>query len=87
MRKILVTGALGQIGSELVPALRERYGAERVVASDIRSVPFTGGAGQGPFEHLDCSDPHELREVLRRHEIGAIYHLAAILSAVAEEKP
>ena len=44
MRKILVTGALGQIGSEIVPALRQRYGAENVVASDIRLMPGAGGA-------------------------------------------
>ena len=39
MRRILITGALGQIGSELAPALRERYGADRVVASDLRIMP------------------------------------------------
>ena len=87
MGKILVTGALGQIGSELVPALRERYGVEQVVASDIRRAPADGGCLEGPLEHLDCTDPDELRKILRHYDIGAIYHLAALLSAVAFEKP
>ncbi|UCH75210.1 MAG: L-threonine 3-dehydrogenase [Rhodospirillales bacterium] len=82
---ILVTGALGQIGSELVPALRERYGAEAVIASDIR-VP-KGGAAAGPFELLDCSEPAQIREIVRQYGIGTIYHMAALLSAIAEEKP
>jgi nucleoside-diphosphate-sugar epimerase len=86
MEHILVTGATGQIGSELVPALRERYGAENVIASDVR-MPAASTAGEGPFERLDCTDPHEIREILRRYGVGRIYHLAAMLSAVAEEKP
>lgn len=85
-RRILVTGALGQIGSELVPALRQCYGAERVVASDVRIVPHQLSAGD-VLEHLDCTQPQQVLEVVRRHEIGVIYHLAALLSAVAEEKP
>lgn len=86
MRRILVTGALGQIGSELVPALRERYGADRVVASDLRMMPPQLSA-QGAYEHLDCTQPQQVLEVMRRHDVGTIYHLAALLSAVAEEKP
>ncbi len=86
-RPVLVTGALGQIGAELVPALRSRYGAERVVASDLR-MPAKGAAwSAGPFEHLDCTEPQQIGEVVRRHQVGTIYHLAALLSAVAEEKP
>jgi nucleoside-diphosphate-sugar epimerase len=86
MRRILITGALGQIGSELVPALREHYGAEQVVASDLRIMPPPLSA-QGLYEHLDCTSLQQILEVMRRHDIGAVYHLAALLSAVAEEKP
>ena len=84
MRRILVTGALGQIGSELVPALRERYGAENVVASDLRH-PLAGA--EGPFEYVDCVHLRQIEEAVRRHQVDAVYHLAALLSAVAEEKP
>jgi nucleoside-diphosphate-sugar epimerase len=86
MRGILVTGALGQIGSELVPALRDRYGSERVIASDLRIVPAQSAAN-GPFEHLDCTQPHQILDVIRRHDVGIVYHLAALLSATAEERP
>jgi nucleoside-diphosphate-sugar epimerase len=88
MRKILVTGALGQIGSELVPALRERYGPEAVVASDIR-MPAPGErlAGAGPFDYIDCTHTRQIESVVRRHDIDTIFHLAALLSAVAESKP
>ena len=57
-RRILVTGAAGQIGSELVPALRARYGADRVVGSDVR-LP-TDAIGDGPFEHVDCTHIREI---------------------------
>ncbi len=86
MKRILVSGALGQIGSELVPALRRRYGADRVVASDVR-VPPGGEIEDGPFEYADCTRLRQLQEVVRRYDVGTIYHLAALLSAVAEEKP
>lgn len=85
MRRILVTGALGQIGSELVSELRARHGEDAVVASDIR-VP-SSSAGDGPFEVLDVTNFRQLQDLVRRQEIGTIYHLAALLSATAEERP
>ena len=84
-KKILVTGALGQIGSELVSALRQRYDSNHVVASDVR-IP-AAGAYDGLFEQVDCTQPLAIQDVVRRHNIGAVYHLAALLSAVAEERP
>jgi nucleoside-diphosphate-sugar epimerase len=83
---ILVTGALGQIGSELVPALRESYGAENVVASDVR-MPARERQVTGAFEHLDCTKMRQIRDIVRHYRVGTIYHLAALLSAVAEDKP
>jgi nucleoside-diphosphate-sugar epimerase len=86
VKRILVTGALGQIGSELVPALRERYAGERVVASDVRLPPGSPDP-DGPFEHVDCTHIREIEHAVQRHEVDTIYHLAALLSAVAEDKP
>jgi len=86
MRKFLVTGALGQIGQELVPALRESYGGANVVASDIRSLP-ADAADAEHFEVLDCTKPQQIEEVMRTHDVGCVYHLAALLSATAEDKP
>jgi len=87
MKRILVTGALGQIGSELVPALRERYGEEAVVASDVRIPSPERLAARGPFEQIDCTHIREIDHAVRAHGVGTIYHLAALLSAVAEERP
>jgi nucleoside-diphosphate-sugar epimerase len=83
-RTILVTGALGQIGSELVNALRERYGESAVIASDIRMPPR---GNEGPFDFVDCTNLRSLHDAIHRHRVGTIYHLAALLSAVAESKP
>lgn len=86
MKRILVTGAAGQIGAELVPALRARFGEDAVVASDIR-VPSDGSETGSSFEDVDCTHIREIDQAVRRHDIGTIYHLAALLSAVAEERP
>ncbi|MEO1088816.1 MAG: NAD-dependent epimerase/dehydratase family protein, partial [Acidobacteriota bacterium] len=87
MERILVTGALGQIGTELVLRLRSTYGAENVVASDIKMPPKGALDASGPFEYVDCCSEDQLQQVVVRHRIDTIYHLAALLSAVAEAKP
>jgi len=86
--KILVTGAFGQIGSELTAALRERHGAGNVIATG-RHLPAadTREAAAGPMERLDVTDAAAVTDLVARHGIGAIYHLAAILSARGEHDP
>ncbi|MES1179836.1 MAG: NAD-dependent epimerase/dehydratase family protein, partial [Hyphomicrobium sp.] len=87
MATILVTGALGQIGAELVPALRARFGTDNVIATDLKVLPPSGAAALAPYDHLDCTEPHQLHEAVRRYDVGTIYHLAALLSASAEAAP
>ena len=84
MKKILITGAVGQIGSELATALKKRYGKENVVASDIRMPSDFNPRNDGPFEFLDCLDPHHITRAMQMYNFDTIYHLAAILSAVGE---
>ena len=86
MHRILVTGADGQIGSELTPALRARYGQENVVATDI-AEPCPALCDNGPFEFLDVTQKGAIAAVVDRYNIDTIYHMAAILSATGERKP
>lgn len=81
--KILVTGALGQVGSELVTALREKHGSENVVATDIREPENQ----DGPFEKLDVMDAQRFENLVTKYKINTVYNLAALLSATAEQKP
>lgn len=87
MKRILVTGCLGQIGTELVTKLREVYGVENVVASDIRKPEGNPIVEGGVFEILDVTDAKAFLEVAKKHNVDTIIHLAALLSAVAEAKP
>src|SRR5437763_16774803 len=87
MKRIRVTGAVGQIGSELTLALRDRYGGDAVVASDVRMPQDPSLRDGGPFEFVDCMDPHHLTRVMQIHRVDTIYHLAALLSAVGEQRP
>ncbi len=87
MKKILVTGALGQIGSELITKLREVYGGDQVIATDIRKRDEDPVVNSGPFEILDVTDAKRMFELAKTHEVDTIMHLAALLSATAEAKP
>jgi len=84
MKKILVTGATGQIGSELVPRLRARYGDENVVTLHHKKGNVTK---EKNAEIADISVAEELRKVFQKYSIGTVYHLAGILSATGEKDP
>jgi len=84
--KILLIGASGQLGTELVEALRNIYGASSVVASDIRKSD-NPVFETGPFETLDILDLAKWKDILQRHQPTQVYHLAALLSATAEQNP
>ena len=83
MERILVIGALGQVGSELVYELRKTYGEDGVIGSDIR-LPKED---QGLFEQLDILNQEQLNGIVKKYGITQIYNLAALLSATAEQKP
>lgn len=87
MKKILITGALGQIGSELTEHLRGIYGSSNVIATDIRKVEGSTAVEDGPFEILDVQDAAHMAELAKKYDVDTIVHLAALLSAVAEAKP
>ena len=87
MRKILVIGAGGQIGSELTPALRKIYGQNNVIASDLKIPIQCGWADEGISEQIDATNAQNIADVVKKHKIDTIYNLAAILSATAEAKP
>lgn len=87
MKKILLTGACGQIGSELALALRERYGNDNVIATGHKAKPTKTLLNSGPFQFIDCTDINSVKEVVKKYDVDTIYHLAAILSTAAEAKP
>jgi nucleoside-diphosphate-sugar epimerase len=86
-KRVLVTGALGQIGSELTLGLKERYGADNVVATDIEPDTTKKLSSTVPFALLDVLNPDQIEAVIERYKVNTVYHLAALLSAVAEKKP
>ena len=84
--KILVTGSVGQIGSELVLELRKKHGNENVIATGHRTEP-PKELLDGPFEIVDATDKEALKNLIERYNIKEVYHLVGILSAVGEKNP
>ena len=85
-KTILITGAKGQIGSDLTIALRERYGVQRIIESGLSPNP-SSGAELLPYEVLDVTDMGRLQEVVAQYRVSTIYHLAGVLSAKGEAQP
>lgn len=85
--RVLVTGATGQIGSELVPMLRKKYGGQQVVAVGHKRMPSEEMLRSGPFEQIDLGDEEQISRSIKKFDIDTIYHLAAVLSAVGEQDP
>ena len=86
MTNILVTGAAGQIGSELVPVLRERFGNDRVVAAAHHTPLPADIASTGPTTMADVTDYKQLEEVISTFAVDCIFHMSSILSTTAESK-
>lgn len=82
---ILITGALGQIGSELAEKLKTIYGKENVIISDIRDPKDVDY--DGIYEVIDVLDSNRIKEVIAKHNVKTVYHLAALLSGTAEKNP
>ena len=87
MKRILITGALGQIGTELTMYLRKQYGKDNVIATSRRKRGDENFFETGPFEILDVNDAQGIADICKKYKINQIIHLAAILSAKAEENP
>lgn len=86
MQTILITGGLGQIGTELSSYLRHEYGAEHVILTDVVQKD-SPAVEVGPFELLDVTDGKRLAELVDKYHVDTVMHLAALLSAVAEARP
>ena len=87
MRRSLIIGAVGQIGTDLTPALRAELGADAVVAAGRRTPPSPEMRQAGPFVQFDATDRAALRSVIERHDVGTVYHLAALMSVQNTSTP
>lgn len=85
-KRVLIIGAAGQIGTELTAALRQKYGSDNVIASDIKEMYFNL-VPEGPFEILDATDFDHIQKIVEQYKITEVYLMAAMLSAVAEKAP
>jgi nucleoside-diphosphate-sugar epimerase len=87
MKKIMVTGAVGQIGSELTMALRKKYGSNNVLATGHKTQPKPELRDSGPFEFINVTTRETIEDVIKKYKVDTIYHMSAILSAVGEKNP
>jgi len=87
MKRVLVIGAGGQIGSELVPFLRKKYGKENVIATGRRTTLPKVITEGGPWVYLDALNQESLKKVIYENNIEQVYHMASVLSATGEKMP
>ncbi|MEN6437111.1 MAG: NAD-dependent epimerase/dehydratase family protein [Syntrophobacter sp.] len=87
MKRILITGATGQIGSELTIAMRRKYGESNVVAAVHRRQPDADLLESGPYCSINVRDADALQQAVQKYRIDTIFHLASVLSAAAEHNP
>ncbi|MCJ7610398.1 NAD-dependent epimerase/dehydratase family protein [Candidatus Bathyarchaeota archaeon] len=87
MKRLMVTGSTGQIGSELTLALRREYGGDNVLAIGHNRKPSGGLLNSGPFEIADVGEKERIEDVVKKYDIDTIYHLVALMSAKGEQNP
>jgi nucleoside-diphosphate-sugar epimerase len=87
MKRLMVTGSTGQIGSELTLALRREYGGDNVIAIGHNRKPSGELLNSGPYEIVDVAEKERIDDVVKKHDIGTIYHLVALMSAKGEQNP
>lgn len=87
LNRILVTGSVGQIGTELVHTLREKYGRDSVIACGHMTKPTSEFRRSGPFRYLNVTDQEQIAKMVVDEDIDTIFHMASILSAVGELNP
>ncbi|MFA6587700.1 MAG: NAD-dependent epimerase/dehydratase family protein [Patescibacteria group bacterium] len=84
MKKILVTGSAGQVGSVLVPALQKNFGTENVIAGILKPAPQYSKI---TTERIDTTDKDSISQAIKKHSITDIYHLAGMISGASEKEP
>ena len=87
IKTILVTGSVGQIGSELTMVLREKYGSDNVIALGRKTPPSEKLKNSGPFEWCDVTEMEKMRDIVKKYKVDTIINMAALLSATGEKNP